>query len=159
GNRWKVIKSLNEGGQGWLYLVEDTSDIVKGTYALKRLKHKERVARFRTEVFALKKLQHDRIIKLIDAKVQEDGSDEDSYLVMPVAEHGDLDSRLELYRDQFESVVQVALQIARALKHAHEAGVVHRDIKPGNILFPGVGHDVWVSDFGLSLDLSAEERN
>jgi serine/threonine protein kinase len=78
---------------------------------------------------------------------------------MPVAAHGDLDARLSLYTDQLESVVQVVLQIARALKHAHNAGVVHRDIKPGNILFPNVGHEVWVSDFGLSLDLIAEERN
>jgi serine/threonine protein kinase len=78
---------------------------------------------------------------------------------MPVADHGDLDSRLVLYKDQLESVVQVALQIARALKHAHHNNVVHRDVKPGNILFPTVGHDVWVSDFGLSFDLMAEERN
>jgi serine/threonine protein kinase len=53
----------------------------------------------------------------------------------------------------------VALQIARALKHAHDAKVVHRDVKPGNILFPKVGHDVWVSDFGLSYDLEAQERH
>jgi serine/threonine protein kinase len=95
----------------------------------------------------------------VDAHVQEDVTDDESFLVMPVAEHGDLDSRLALYEDQLESVVQVALQIARALKHAHDNKVVHRDVKPGNILFPNVGHDVWVSDFGLSFDLTDEERH
>jgi len=159
GGRWRFIKSLNEGGQSWVYIVEDTTGEFKGAYALKRLKRQDRVARFRNEVEILRRLNHDHIIKLIDAQVREDGSDDTNYLVMPVAAHGDLNARLSLYADQLGSVVQVALQIARALKHAHDASVVHRDIKPGNILFPNVGHEVWVSDFGLSFDLTAEERN
>jgi serine/threonine protein kinase len=159
GNRWLVKKSLNEGGQSVVFIVEDRTGKLPGEYALKRLKRKNRVARFRNEVAILRRMDDRNIIKLVDAQVQEDGSDDDSFLVMPVAEHGDLDSRLALYKDQLESVVQVALQIARALKHAHDNKVVHRDVKPGNILFPTVGHDVWVSDFGLSFDLTAEERH
>jgi serine/threonine protein kinase len=159
GGRWRFIKSISEGGQGWVYIVEDTTGEFKGVYALKRLKRLNRVARFRNEVEILRRLDHENIIKLVDAQVGEDGRDATNYLVMPVAEHGDLNARLSLYTDQLESVVQVVLQIARALKHAHDARVVHRDIKPGNILFPNVGHEVWVSDFGLSFDLTAEERN
>jgi serine/threonine protein kinase len=159
GGRWRFIKSLNEGGQSWVYIAEDTTGEFTGVYALKRLKRQDRVARFRNEVEILRRLNHDHIIKLIDAQVREGGSDDTNYLVMPLAAPGDLNARLSLYSDQLESVVQVALQIARALKHAHDAGVVHRDIKPGNILFPNVGHEVWVSDFGISLDLTAEERN
>jgi serine/threonine protein kinase len=159
GNRWLVKKSLNEGGQSVVFIVEDRTGKLPGEYALKRLKRKDRVARFRNEVGILRRMDDRNIIKLVDAQVQEEGSDDDSFLVMPVAEHGDLDSRLALYMDQLESVVQVALQIGRALKHAHDNKVVHRDVKPGNILFPTVGHDVWVSDFGLSFDLTAEERH
>jgi serine/threonine protein kinase len=159
GGRWRVLKSLGEGGQSWVYIVEDGAGEFQGVFALKRLKRSERVARFRTEVETLRRLNDDHIIKLIDAQVREGGNDEANYLVMPVAAHGDLNARLSLYKNQLDSLVQVALQIARALKHAHDAGVVHRDIKPGNILFPDVGHDVWVSDFGLSLDLTAAERN
>jgi serine/threonine protein kinase len=159
GNRWLVKRSLNEGGQSVVFIVEDRTGKLPGEYALKRLKRKDRVARFRNEVTILGRMNDRNIIKLVDAQVQEDGSDDHSFLVMPVAEHGDLDSRLALYKDQLESVVQVALQIARALKHAHDNKVVHRDVKPGNILFPTVGHDVWVSDFGLSFDLTAEERH
>ena len=159
GGRWRFIKSLSEGGQGWVYIVEDTTGEFKGLFALKRLKRQDRAERFRNEVEILRRLNDDHIIKLVYAQVREDGSDDTNYLVMPLAERGDLNARLSLYKDQLESVVLVALQIARALKHAHDAGVVHRDIKPGNILFPDVGHDVWVSDFGLSLDLTAEERN
>jgi len=159
GGRWRVIKSIGEGGQGWVFVVEDATGEFEGGFALKRLKRQERVARFRTEVEILRRLNDEHIIKLIDAQVREGGTDDTNYLVMPVAAHGDLNARLSLYKDQLDSLVQVALQIARALEHAHDAGVVHRDIKPGNILFPDVGHDVWVSDFGLSLDLAVEERN
>ena len=159
GNRWLVKKSLNEGGQSVVFIVEDGTGELPCEYALKRLKRKDRIARFRNEVAILRRMDDRNIIKLVDAQVQEDGSDDDSFLVMPVAEHGDLDRRLALYKDQLESVVQVALQIARALKHAHDNNVVHRDVKPGNILFLTVGHDVWVSDFGLSFDLTAEERH
>jgi serine/threonine protein kinase len=158
GNRWLVKKSLNEGGQSFVFIVEDKTRELPGEYALKRLKRRDRVARFRNEVAILRRLDDKSIIKLVDAQVQEDGNDDDSFLVMPIAKHGDLDSRLALYEDQLESVVQVALQVARALKHAHDNQVVHRDVKPGNILFPKVGHEVWVSDFGLSFDLTAEER-
>jgi len=159
GDRWRVKKSLKEGGQSHVFVVEDLKGEHEGLFALKRLKRKDRVARFRREVDILQRLDDANIIKLIDAQVQEDGSEDDSYLVMPIAEKGDLDDRLSLYKDQLESVVQVALQIARALKHAHDAKVIHRDVKPGNILFPKVGHDVWVSDFGLSYDLEAQERH
>jgi len=158
GNRWVLKGSLKEGGQSHVFLVEDKTGALPGTFALKRLKKKDRIARFRNEVAILRRLDDPHIINLVDDVVQEDGGDDDSFLVMPVAKGGDLDDRLELYTDQLETVVQVALQTARALKHTHDAGVVHRDVKPGNILFPSVGHDVWVSDFGLSYDLNAEER-
>jgi serine/threonine protein kinase len=147
GGRWRFLRSLGEGGQSWVYIVEDTTGEFEGVFALKRLKRQDRVARFRNEVEILRRLNDDHIIKLVDAQDREDGSDDTNYLVMPVAAHGDLNARLSLYKDQLESVVQVVLQIAHALKRAHDARVVHRDIKPGNILFPDVGRDVWVSDF------------
>jgi serine/threonine protein kinase len=159
GGRWKVLGSLKEGGQSWVYRAIDTKGEFEGVFALKRLKNKDRVARFRTEIEILRRLQDPHIVKLVDAGVREHGSDEDSFLVMAIAANGDLDDRLELYKDQIESVVTVALQVATALDHAHKEGVVHRDIKPGNILFPSAGHDILVADFGISIDLNAIERN
>lgn len=158
GNRWKAIGNIGGGGQSDVFRVVDTAGEHKGEWALKRLRRKDRVARFRQEVAILRRMQHDNIITIIDAQIAEDGADETSYLVMPIAEHGDLDKRLQIYTGNIDSVVQVAKEIASALQYAHAQGVIHRDIKPGNILFPEAGHNVWVADFGLSLDQTAERQ-
>jgi hypothetical protein len=158
GKRWKNAGSLKEGGQGRIFRVIDMTGQLAGEWALKQLKNSDRVERFRQEVSILRRLDHENIIKLIDARVAEDGRDETSFLVMPIAAHGDLDDRLEIYTGNIESIVQVAFQVASALQCAHGSGVVHRDIKPGNILFPEVGHRVWVTDFGISFDLSGKRN-
>ena len=139
GNRWKNEGSLKEGGQGRIFRVLDTTGELQGFWALKQLKNRDRVARFRQEVVILQRLHHENIIKLVDASVAADGHDEASFLVMPIAEHGDLDERLQIYTGNIDSIVQVALQIVSALQCAHAEGVIHRDIKPANILFPEVG--------------------
>jgi len=155
GQRWKTLSSLGEGGQGFVYRVSDLTGAEPGEWALKRLKKLDRVERFRREVETLRKHPHENIVPLIDAQVKEDGEEEENYLVMPIAKHGDLGKRLPIYQGHVGSVVEVALQIARALDFVHASNVVHRDIKPGNILFPDTGHRVWVADFGLAFDPDA----
>jgi Protein kinase domain len=158
GDRWKVVSTISAGGQGDVYRVTDVTGELTGEWALKRLRRKDRIGRFRQEVEILRRLHHDNIITIVDAHLVEDGGDEASFLVMPIAQHGDLDARLDIYTGHIDSIIAVAKQIAGALAHAHAVKVVHRDIKPGNILFPEVGHEVWVADFGLSLDQTAERN-
>ena len=158
GDRWKVVSTISAGGQGDVYRVTDATGELAGEWALKRLRRKDRIGRFRQEIEILRRLRHDNIITIVDAQLVEDGGDEASFLVMPIARHGDLDARLDIYTGHIDSIIGVAKQIAGALAHAHVAKVVHRDIKPGNILFPEVGHKVWVADFGLSLDQMAERN-
>jgi hypothetical protein len=57
GNRWLLKKSLNEGGQGVIFIVEDKTGKLAGEYALKRLKRGNRVARFRSEIGILRRLR------------------------------------------------------------------------------------------------------
>jgi serine/threonine protein kinase len=157
GGRWKLLGSINEGGQGTVFRATDERGEFSGEWALKRLKNADRVERFRREVETLRRLGHENIIKLIEAQVAEQ-DDEKSYLVMPIAAGGDLNRRLPMYTGFIGPIVDVVLQIAAALEYAHKQGIIHRDIKPGNILFPDADHKVWVADFGISFDEAAERQ-
>jgi serine/threonine protein kinase len=76
---------------------------------------------------------------------------------MPIAKGGDLTRRKHQYKNALDDVLKVAKQIADALAAVHAREIIHRDIKPQNILFTGEGHDIVVSDFGICL-IEDEER-
>ena len=153
GNRWEIIASLAQGGQGEVFRVKDRWGEYEGDLALKRVLNPKRHDRFRGEVEAIKRLSHPNIVRLIDHSALSNGGvePEKQFLVMPLAIGGDLSRRVDLYKGNVDSVVQVVKQIASALKAAHDAGIVHRDIKPQNVLFPAICHDVWLADFGICL--------
>jgi len=157
GNRWKIKSSgLGRGGQSEVFTVTDATGLLQGEYALKRVLNVSRRQRFRQEIDAIKRLRHPNIISLIDHSLleTEDGEPADKqYIVMPIAKGGDLTrkERLAFYKDSIEATLQVASQLAQALYAAHQAGIVHRDVKPANILFTDNGHEVWLADFGVCL--------
>ncbi len=157
GNRWQTVDGphLGQGGQGEVFRVIDITGEHPGEFALKRIRNPKRRARFEHEIEAIKLLQHPNIVQLVDHSALEKtgGNAEKPFLVMPLAHGGDLSvpARIANYNGNLDSTLAVAKQLARGLAHAHANGVIHRDIKPENILFPGIGHNTWVSDFGICL--------
>ena len=157
GNRWKIVDAprLGSGGQSEVFRVVDVTGAYKQECALKRVLNPARHDRFRREIEAITRLSHPNIIKLIDHSALDDASKnpQKQFLVMPIAEGGDLSrpDRLTLYKDSIDPVLTVAKQLACALRTAHDVGIIHRDVKPQNVLFTGLGHEIWLADFGICL--------
>lgn len=159
GNRYSNLGSIAGGGQGDIFRVRDTLDPAKTEYALKRLRNVERCARFKLEIEALQKIDHPNVMKIIDHSGDPvSGTDHKYWFVMPIAEGGNLEKRIGLYKGDLDAVLKVAIQLADALIAAHSAGITHRDLKPANILFPRLDHHVWLSDFGICHSATLKDR-
>ncbi|HEX4006892.1 MAG TPA: protein kinase [Acidobacteriaceae bacterium] len=157
GERWHVVSArpLAKGPQAEVFRVIDTRGAFEGEYALKHILHPLQHDRFRREIEAVTALRHPNVIGLVDDSAFRNpaGDPEKHFLVMPIADGGELGSkgRIDRYKQCIDVVLQVGRQAASALIAAHDEGILHRDLKPSNILFMGLGHEVWLSDFGISL--------
>ena len=146
-SHYKIIEKLGAGGQGEVYLAEDSR--LDRKVALKILpQHLSDRAdlreRFEREARAVSSLNHPHICTLYDIGEQ-DGI---HYLVMEHLEGETLAAKLEKGALPLEQTLQYAIQIADALDKAHRQGVVHRDLKPGNIMLVKSGAKLL--DFGLA---------
>jgi serine/threonine-protein kinase len=148
GARYAVERELGAGGMATVYLAEDVRHHRK--VAIKVL-HPELSAvlgpeRFLKEIELTAGLQHPHILPLFDS-----GSAEGQlFYVMPFVEGETLRTRLERERQlPVADAVRIAREVADALAYAHSRGVIHRDVKPENILLQG-GHAL-VADFGIAL--------
>ena len=146
-SHYKVIEKIGQGGMGEVYLAEDSR--LDRKVALKILpqhlsERAELRVRFEREARAVSSLNHPRICTLHDIGEQ-DGI---HFLVMEHVEGETLAARLERGALSLEQTLECAIQIADALDKAHRQGVVHRDLKPGNIMLTKSGAKLL--DFGLA---------
>ena len=146
-SHYKIISKLGEGGQGEVYLAEDSR--LDRKVALKILpqhlsERAELRERFEREARAVSSLNHPHICTLHDIGEQ-DGI---HYLVMEHLVGETLEARLAKGPLPLEQTLEYAIQIADALDKAHRQGVVHRDLKPGNIMLVKSGAKLL--DFGLA---------
>src|SRR5215510_15420276 len=145
---YELLSLLGQGGMGEVYLARDTR--LKRNVALKLLPavytlDADRVRRFEQEALAASALNHPNILT-----VYEIGRSEEAYFIATEFVDGEtLRRRLERGTLGAREVVEIAIQIARALAAAHKAGIVHRDIKPENIMTRR-DEIVKVVDFGLA---------
>ncbi len=144
---YEVADQLGAGGMGEVYRATDTR--LDRTVAIKVLPEHladdpQRRERFEREARAVSSLNHPHICTLHDIGEQ-DGI---HYLVMEYVEGDTLQQRLEKGRLPLDQALEYAIQIADALDKAHRQGVVHRDLKPGNIMLTKSGTKLL--DFGLA---------
>jgi len=148
--RYRVEKILGEGGFGLVYRAHD--DQLQRLVAIK-VPHKRLVAQstdaqaYLTEARTVANLDHPNIVPVHDV-----GSTDQfpCYVVSKYINGTDLAKRLKQSRLSIHEAAQLVATVAEALHHAHKQGLVHRDIKPGNILLDGSGK-AFVADFGLAL--------
>jgi serine/threonine protein kinase/Tol biopolymer transport system component len=144
---YKIISSLGAGGMGEVYKALDTR--LERTVAIKVLPahlagRAESRERFEREAKTIANLNHPHICTLYDTGHQDDVD----FLVMEYVEGETLAQRLEKGPLPIQHVLQYAVEIADALDKAHRKGVIHRDLKPGNIMLTKSGTKLL--DFGLA---------
>jgi serine/threonine-protein kinase len=153
-----LLSLIGKGGMGSVYLAEHL--FLKRRVAIKVLEREfcndpEELARFEREAIAAAKLDHENIVTIHDVD-EEDGR---LFIVMEWVEGEDLDDYLRRKGPlPVRRAAEIVHEVARALGHAHAAGVVHRDIKPGNILIGKKGQ-VKITDFGLALDAGKRDSS
>ncbi len=152
GERYEILQLLGQGGMGAVYKARDIE--LERTVALKLIRsdlasHPEILRRFKQELILAREVTHRNVIRIFDLG-QASGV---RYITMDYVEGQDLRALLnEKGKFSPEEAVPIFLQIAAALEAAHQAGVVHRDLKPQNVMVDKDGR-VYVMDFGVARSL------
>jgi eukaryotic-like serine/threonine-protein kinase len=153
-----LLEKLGAGGQGvvWKASPQQARDIVVALKTLRRpaLNDLASVSRLRDDAEAIARMRHPNIIR-----TSYFGEDRGRwFFVMDLMEGGTIADRVETYKADPRSAALLIQKVARAIHHAHQRGVLHRDLKPGNILLTADG-EPRVTDFGLSVRLERLEES
>lgn len=154
-NRYELLSKMGIGGMAYVYKAKDKA--LNRIVAIKTLKDeyaqdKDFIKRFKDEALSVAKLSHESIVNVYDV-----GYDNNmNYIVMECVEGTTLSNYLESAGPlDIKEVVDISMQIFAALEHAHNNGIIHRDIKPQNILISKNGR-IKVTDFGIAKAINAQ---
>jgi DNA-binding SARP family transcriptional activator len=152
---YRLLDQVGEGAYGAVhrsFQPEVGREVAIKTIRPRLANHPEFIRRFTTEAQLVARLEHPHIVPLYDYWREPDGA----YLVMRYLRGGSLRQALAHGPLEADRAVTLVDQISLALGAAHRQGVVHRDVKPANILFDEEGN-AYLSDFGIAKDLAAAE--
>jgi serine/threonine-protein kinase len=151
---YEILDEIARGGMGVIYRARQRHS--RRIVAVKRIlsyqaDSHETLMRFRREAEAVASLDHPNILPIYEVSESEDGL---PFFSMKFARGGSLHDAAPSLRNEPRKCVQLMAKVARAVEYAHGRGVLHRDLKPGNILLDDRGEPL-VSDFGLAKWLNA----
>src|SRR5437016_12059257 len=146
---YQVLEEIGRGGMGVIYRARQRHS--RRIVALKRIlschaDSQETLMRFRREAQAAAKLDHPNILPIYEVSETEEGL---PFFSMKFAGGGSLLEAVPALRSEPRRAVALIAKVARAVQYAHDQGILHRDLKPGNILLDGQSEPL-VSDFGLA---------
>src|SRR5262245_23664320 len=146
---YQILEEIGRGGMGVIYRARQRHS--RRIVALKRVSShhadsQDTLMRFRREAQAAANLDHPNILPIYEVSESHDGL---PFFSMKFAGGGSLLESASALRAEPRRVVALMAKVARALQYAHDQGILHRDLKPGNILLDGNGEPL-VSDFGLA---------
>src|SRR5438876_223881 len=154
---YQILEEIGRGGMGVIYRARQRHSL--RIVALKRIlsfhaDSRETLARFRREAEAAASLDHPNILPIYEVSESEDGL---PFFSMKFAASGSLLDAAPGLRNDPRRIVALMAKVTHAVQYAHDHGILHRDLKPGNILLDGCGEPL-VSDFGLAkwLDTSSD---
>lgn len=146
-DRYSVISRLGSGGMATVYLAED--DVLGRRVAVKRMRSDGRTAdaeRFRREARLGATLSHPNVVTVFDTIAGEDGV----LIVMEYVPGETLADVIDRGRVEPERAIEILEGVGSALDHAHSHGIVHRDVKPANVLLAGNDGAVKLTDLGIA---------
>jgi hypothetical protein len=154
---YKILDEIGRGGMGVVYKAQDTR--LKRTVALKVIlagghAGEVELARFQTEAESVARLKHNNFVQIYEV-----GSDEGlPFLALEYCAGGSLEDRIEDSPLSSRASADLVAKLADAMDHAHQAGVIHRDLKPGNVLFDENGEPK-ITDFGLAKKVGEDDSH
>ncbi len=155
-DRYEIIKNIGEGGMANVYLAQDT--ILDRKVAVKVLRgdlasDDKFIRRFQREALSVSNLSHPNIVEVYDVG-EENGS---HYIVMEYIEGKTLKQLLKKRESlTLTEVIDIMTQLTDGISHAHESYIIHRDIKPQNIMIEDDGR-IKITDFGIAMALNATQ--
>ncbi|TYP95305.1 serine/threonine protein kinase [Fodinibius salinus] len=154
---YTIKKKIGEGGMGTIYQAERSGDDFAHQVAIKIIRSskasRQNVQRFRREQHILAGLHHPNIAQLFDGGVTHDGT---PYIIMEYVDGIPIDKYCKTNDCTLEHKIELFKAVLQAVRYAHENLVVHRDLKPGNILVDNNGN-IKILDFGISKLLKDDE--
>jgi eukaryotic-like serine/threonine-protein kinase len=143
--RYRLVRLLGHGGMSDVYQGVDQASGTQVAVKMVRSGDPELARRMAVEVRALERFEHPGIIRLLDTGL----SGDQAYLVMELIDGPTLAAALRRGPLAPKDTAVLGARLADALAYAHERGIVHRDVKPSNILL-GADGEAWIGDFGIA---------